>query len=551
MDSRQDLIFDADRDSHHGDDSESSTDTFEMSCLEEVPVTPRRIDYDTSPYRSSSLDLDDDSDIEDVGDQALLGSSSRTRSRERSAEHATDIFTQVKRIVLETAPTLLLTTIGLLLTGELLDHVSHWRAIARIDELIMIIPVILNLKGNLEMNLSARLGTSANMGDLDIPAKRRSIILGNLTLLQVQATVVSFFAACVAFLMSRIVPDENVNEDTPLGGATGDMVLRLVARGVHKPKPHRPVPPPPSGAAEFIMVASAGMCAACLSSILLGSFMCGLVVLCRKFGLDPDNIAPPVAACLGDLVTLSLLGVIAELHLHVLDTPVPIIIVILLALAAVGWAYLTHRNDHVRHLLTEGWSPLFIAMIISTGTGIVLDTFVERYSGFALLAVVIAGLPGGVSSIFVSRLSTALHAATVKASSAMASMTDLKEDKHHPAPRLVLMTLIVVSLPVEIIFLICVVAFGWIHLPFLFMVVQICFFLIAITISLLVAQVLTIFLWKRGLDPDMYALPCQSALTDLVGQLLLVACYEVASLLGVKVALKHKPNTSRSLFHKR
>ena len=81
----------------------------------------------------------------------------------------------------------------------------------RIDELIMIIPVILNLKGNLEMNLSARLGTSANMGDLDIPAKRRSIILGNLTLLQVQATVVSFFAACVAFLMSTIVPDENVS----------------------------------------------------------------------------------------------------------------------------------------------------------------------------------------------------------------------------------------------------------------------------------------------------------------------------------------------------
>ena len=243
--------------------------------------------------------------------------------------------------------------------------------------------------------------------------------------------------------------------------------------------------------------------------------MCGLVVLCRKFGLDPgtdfrltlfhspltlpsDNIAPPVAACLGDLVTLSLLGVIAELHLHVLDTPVPIIIVILLFLDAIGWTYVTHRNENVRHLLTEGWSPLFIAMIISTGTGIVLDTFVERYSGFALLAVVIAGawhallsatqgltdssigLPGGVSAIFVSRLSTALHAATAKTSSAMASMTDLKEDKHHPTPRLVLMTLVAVSLPVEIIFLVCVVAFGWIHLPFLFMVLQIGFFLIAV-----------------------------------------------------------------------
>lgn len=31
----------------------------------------------------------------------------------------------------------------------------------------MIIPVVLNLKGNLEMNLSARLGTAANTGLLD------------------------------------------------------------------------------------------------------------------------------------------------------------------------------------------------------------------------------------------------------------------------------------------------------------------------------------------------------------------------------------------------
>ena len=71
--------------------------------------------------------------------------------------------------------------------------------------------------------------------------------------------------------------------------------------------------------------------------------------------------------------------------------------------------------------------------------------------------------------------------------------------------------------------------------------------MVKITISLLVAQILTKLLWRRGLDPDMYALPCQSALTDLVGQLLLVACYEVASLLGVKVALKHKHDTTRSL----
>lgn len=88
-----------------------------------------------------------------------------------------------------------------------------------ISELIMIVPVIMNLKGNLEMNLSARLGTAANMGELDDPKRRRKIILGNLSLLQVQATVVACVAASVAMLLSLFVPDPpppTFPEDTTL-----------------------------------------------------------------------------------------------------------------------------------------------------------------------------------------------------------------------------------------------------------------------------------------------------------------------------------------------
>src|SRR5580698_2532859 len=76
----------------------------------------------------------------------------------------------------------------------------------RVDQLIMIIPVILNLKGNIEMNLSARLGTAANVGELDVPDVRRKMVLGNLSLLQVQAAVVSFVAACVSFILGLVVP---------------------------------------------------------------------------------------------------------------------------------------------------------------------------------------------------------------------------------------------------------------------------------------------------------------------------------------------------------
>ena len=51
--------------------------------------------------------------------------------------------------------------------------------------------------------------------------------------------------------------------------------------------------------------------------------------------------------------------------------------------------------------------------------------------------------------------------------------------------------------------------------------------------SLFLAQALTNILWKRNLDPDMYAFPIHSALVDLIGQLLLVVCFEILSHLGV------------------
>ena len=116
---------------------------------------------------------------------------------------------------------------------------------SQVDELIMIIPVILNLKGNLEMNLSARLGTAANVGELDKPPVRKKLILGNLSLLQVQATVVSFIAAVVAFALGRVMPSEpaeslgspvNETDITDLFVPREFFVARATVQG-RKPRP--------------------------------------------------------------------------------------------------------------------------------------------------------------------------------------------------------------------------------------------------------------------------------------------------------------------------
>lgn len=47
--------------------------------------------------------------------------------------------------------------------------------------------------------------------------------------------------------------------------------------------------------------------------------MCGIVVASRTLDIDPDNVATPIAAALGDLVTLLLLAATGSL-LHSLPT---------------------------------------------------------------------------------------------------------------------------------------------------------------------------------------------------------------------------------------
>lgn len=94
-----------------------------------------------------------------------------------------------------------------------------------------------------------------------------------------------------------------------------------------------------------------------------------------------------------------------------------------------------------------------------------------------------AGLPGNVGSIFVSRLSTALHAETFALNGFVTtSMEDLDKVPHPPtpSPRLVMITLLCVTFPIEIAFLTTLRLLGWLKVPFVFLVFSLMFFCIAV-----------------------------------------------------------------------
>lgn len=356
------------------------------------------------------------------------------------------------------------------------------------------------------MNLSARLSTAANIGDLDNRRMRRTLIFGNLTLLQVQALLVSAVAAVLSFILGIVMgPSPEPEGDSP--ATTFALHLLRMTTSRRRPKYHPPKSPIRGGVREFLLVLTTALFSASASSLVLGSFMCSLVMLCRKLQLNPDNIAPPVASVLGDLLTLTLLGLIST-AVYSISTGVLVILLLGLLATFLFCFFTTLRNPLVRPIMAQGWTPLFGAMAISSGAGIVLDKYVSQYDSFGMLSVVIGGIPGSMGSIYISRLSTTLHAttdghhessvpvATARGdhsprarSSSVVSHGSINEVATSDArPFVTAMALFLVTLPILVVFIVVSYAIGWLTLPVLFVLFFSFIFCVTVSTSSMIVQ---------------------------------------------------------------
>ena len=182
-----------------------------------------------------------------------------------------------------------------------------------------------------------------------------------------------------------------------------------------------------------------------------------------------------------------------------IGTPAPFIVIAAVILFAMACASIVRKNERVRPLLKDGWTPLLGAMVISSASGIVLDLFVTRYDGYALLAVAFggrrlslktlrtltpltphlsSGIPGGTGSVFVSRLSTALHATASAIGNPAGTIT---WGSHEPTPRVVFIVLLLVAVPVGLIYFIVLRLFSWLAAPFAFSMLALLFLCIGVS----------------------------------------------------------------------
>ncbi|KAF9965100.1 hypothetical protein BGZ70_005401 [Mortierella alpina] len=376
---------------------------------------------------------------------------------------------------MQASTTLVIAVSGLICAGWLLDAVQHWPVFIEISELIILIPILLNLKGNLEMNLASRLSTASNMGLLDTPATRNEFIKGNLALLQLQSLTVASVAGLFSFVLGMIVhPTTNNLEEIAL------------------------------------MISSSMLCAS-VSSFFLGSFMCGLVLICRHYRVNPDNIACPLASSFGDLVTLLILSGCAVFLAGYIQTPVCLVLLLVLLALIPVWLYYVRQNKFVSEVVKEGWGPVFAAMVIASTAGLTLERYINQFPGMAMISPVLNGLTGNIGSIYASRISTSLHA-------------NVKENYRSTEKALFL-----VHIPIEVLFLGVIGIFGLGDVQWSFSVVvgYAGVATVLVVIALVLAKSITVLFWKWGYDPDNYALPILTSLIDVLGTALLVAGFWV------------------------
>ncbi|XP_024888374.1 solute carrier family 41 member 3-like [Temnothorax curvispinosus] len=387
-------------------------------------------------------------------------------------------------------------TIG---AGRVLTTAKNMPAFVEVPQLLILTTSLQGLKGNLDMCLASRLSTQANLGNMNSRREIVKMIVGNIALVQIQAIVA---AVCLSLFGMGV------------GGINGNGFEWNHA----------------------LMLAVSCMCTATSSCFILDFVLIAVIMISYRFKMNPDNLATPLAASIGDVVSISILSFVASEFYNrlvfnqvwVLYVVIGLFIVVLLPI----WILIVLKNKYTRTVLKSGWVPILSALLISGGGGLVLERSIDSFKGSEVFQPVINGIGGNLVSVQASRMSTMLHQSAI-----MGILPSYGKIWVFPWTALLVGTpyaktarlLLSMAVPGQLVFVFIADALnpGDCKLHTYFVISYLVVSLIQVMILLYVAHIIIHAMWRFKIDPDNSAIPYLTALGDLSGSLLLAAAFAV------------------------
>ncbi|KAK0098639.1 hypothetical protein PV326_005561 [Microctonus aethiopoides] len=385
--------------------------------------------------------------------------------------------------------------IGTIGAGLVLARVEKWEVFDVIKQLFILVPSLLGLKGNLDMCLASRLCTQANLGNMHSYREITKMIIGNLALVQIQAIVaaiiVSIFASSAHAAMNGVFIWEHA-----------------------------------------LLVTASSVCTATSSCFILDLVMIIIIMMAYRWKMNPDNLATPLAASFGDVVSVSVLSIIASTLFIRIENEIWILYTIICGYLLIlpVWIWIVLKNKYTRNILTSGWVPVLSALFISGLGGLVLSKAVDELHGFVIFQPIINGIGGNLVSVQASRISTTLHQTSL-----MGMLPPHSKISVSPWQALIkgvpyaktARILIAMGIPGELIFIFVADYIeqkaSTLHVYFMLVYILVSF--IQIVLLLYVAHIIIHAMWRYKIDPDNSAIPYLTALGDLSGTLLLAGAF--------------------------
>uniref|UniRef100_A0AC35FUE8 SLC41A/MgtE integral membrane domain-containing protein n=1 Tax=Panagrolaimus sp. PS1159 TaxID=55785 RepID=A0AC35FUE8_9BILA len=399
-----------------------------------------------------------------------------------------------KSFFLNASLIMLLASGGLYFAGIILRIVTHNPAFQSYPELLKVIPLLLGLKGSIEMTYASRLSTMANTNRLNTFRKLANAIFFNLALILGQAISVSLCAGGFIF------------------GICTAMKINLT----------------PLRIALFLLSI---LTTATIASFVLALIITLLVYLSMKFSINPDNICAPFAAVAGDTVALLILNYIGTfVYSQTLGSIGIWSLIGIILVVGIGCLCIAWKNSSTREALYHGSFSIILSMIIGLGVGILFHDSVERYESTTLYQLILNGIGGNLVSVLASRSSTSLHQLKKSQKEIIK-----KQWKKYLNPFRMWKDKENSFIMIQLVFIGAIVQMGEIALisftstkaiieP-IFIASYIFFAITQILILFYICMALTRFLFYMNIDPDNNAIPLLTALGDLIGTIFLAICF--------------------------